>query len=50
MHEFVAAVRLLNGLTHQVTIHADDNVRARAMLKAQYGRGCVLTLGQPQKW
>lgn len=50
MHEFVAAVRLPNGLTQRVTIRADDNVRARSMLEAQYGRGCVLTLDRPQKW
>jgi hypothetical protein len=50
MHEFVAVVRLPSGLTQRVTIHADDGGRARAMLEAQYGPGCVLTLDRPQKW
>ncbi len=50
MHEFVAIVRLPNGLTQRVTIRADDSGRARAMLEARYGRGCVLTLDRPQKW
>jgi hypothetical protein len=50
MYEFVAVVRLPNGLTQRVTLRADDSGRARAMLEAQYGRGCVLTLGRPQKW
>ena len=50
MHEFVAVVRLPNGLTQRVTIRADDNVRARAMLEAQYGPGCVITLDRPQRW
>ncbi len=49
MHEFVAVVRLPNGLTKRVTVRAGDNVRARAMLEAQYGRGCVLTLDRAQK-
>ena len=49
MDEFVAVVRLPNGLTQRVTIQADDSGKARAMLEAQYGRGCVLTLDRPQK-
>ena len=50
MHEFVALVRLPNGLTQRVAIRADDGGRARTMLEAQYGRGRVLTLDRPQKW
>ncbi len=50
MDEFVAVVRLSNGLTQRVTILADDSGKARQMLEAQYGRGCVLTLDRPQKW
>ena len=50
MHEFVAVVRLPNGLTQRVNIRADDSGRARAMLEAQYGRGSVVTLDRPQKW
>jgi hypothetical protein len=48
--DFVAVVRLPNGLTQRVTIQADDSGKARSMLEAQYGRGCVLTLDRPQKW
>ena len=50
MDMFVAVVRLPNGLTQQITIQADDSGKARQMLEAQYGRGCVLTLDRPQKW
>ena len=50
MYEFVAVVRLPNGLTQRMTIRADDRGKARAMLEAQYGRGCVLTLDRPQAW
>ena len=50
MYEFVAVVRLPNGLTQRVTLRADDSGRARAMLEAQYGRGCVVTPDRPQKW
>ena len=50
MDEFVAVVRLPNGLTQRVTIQADDSGKARSMLEAQYGRGCVLTLDRLQKW
>ena len=50
MHEFVAVVRLPNGLTQRVTINADDSGKTRAMLEAQYGRSSVLTLDRPQKW
>jgi hypothetical protein len=50
MDELVAAVRLSSALTQRVTIQADDSGKARAMLEAQYGRGCVLTLDQPQRW
>ena len=49
MYEFVAVVRLPNGVTQRVTIRADDIGRARAMLEAPYGRDCVLTLDRPQK-
>jgi hypothetical protein len=31
-------------------IRAGDNGTARAMLEAQYSRGCVLTLDRPQTW
>jgi hypothetical protein len=50
MYEFVAVVRLPNGLTQRMTIQDDDNGKARAMLEAQYGRGSVLTLDRPQQW
>ena len=50
MYEFVAVVRLPNGLTQRITVRADDNVRARQMLEAQYGPGSVLTLDRPQVW
>ena len=50
MYEFVAVIRLPNRLTQRVTIRADDSGKARAMLEAQYGRGCVLTLDRPQQW
>jgi hypothetical protein len=50
MDEFVAVVRLPNGLTQRMAVRADDSGKARAMLEAQYGRGCVLTLDRPQKW
>jgi hypothetical protein len=50
MEEFVAVVRLPNGLPQRVAIQADDSGKARQMLEAQYGRGCVLTLDRPQKW
>ncbi len=49
MCEFVAAVRLPNGLTQRVAIRADDIGKARSMLEAQYGRGCVLDLDRPQR-
>ncbi len=48
MEELVAVVRLPNGLTQQVKIEAGDSGRARQMLEAQYGRGCVLTLDRPK--
>ena len=44
MYEFVAVVRLPNGLTQRVAVRADDSGKGRAMLEAQEGRGCVLTL------
>jgi hypothetical protein len=50
MDVFVAVVRLPNGLAQRVTIQSGDSGKARAMLEAQYGRGCVLTLDRPQKW
>jgi hypothetical protein len=50
MDEFVAVMRLPNGLTQRVTIQAHDSGKARAILEVQYGRGCVLTLDRPQKW
>ncbi len=50
MDEFVAIVRLPNGLPQQITLQADDIGKARTMLEAQYGRGCVITLSCPQKW
>ncbi|MCB4821237.1 hypothetical protein [Roseicella aerolata] len=50
MDEFVAIVRLPNGLTQRVTIQSDDSGKARAMLEAQYGPGCVLTLDRPNRW
>jgi hypothetical protein len=50
MDEFVAVVRLPNGLTQRMTIQADDSGKARQVLEAQYGRGSVLTLDRPQKW
>ncbi len=50
MDEYVAVVRLPNGLTQRVTIQADSSGNARSMLEAQYGRGCVLTLDRPQRW
>jgi hypothetical protein len=50
MHEFMAVVRLPNGLTQPVTIQADHSGKARQMLEVQYGRGSVLTLDRPKKW
>ena len=50
MYEFVAVVRLPNGLTQRGTVRADDSGRGRAVLEAPNGRGCVLTLDRPQKW
>ena len=48
-YEFVAVVRPPNGLTQRVAVRADDSGKGRAMLEAQYGRGCVLTLDRPRK-
>ncbi|WP_160299865.1 hypothetical protein [Belnapia sp. F-4-1] len=49
MYEFVAIVRLSNGMTQRVSLHADDIGRARAMLEAQYGHRSVLNLGRPAR-
>jgi hypothetical protein len=46
--EFVAVVRLPNGLAQWVTIWADHSGKAQPMLDAQYG--CVLTLARSQRW
>ncbi len=35
MYEFVAVVRLPNGLTQRVAVRADDSGKGRAMLEAQ---------------
>jgi hypothetical protein len=50
MYQFVAVVRLPNGMMQKVTVQADDIGKARVMLEAQYGRDCVITLRRPQKW
>ena len=37
-----ANIRLPNGFHQVVHVHADSQSNARAMLEAQYGRGCIL--------
>ena len=42
MKTYIADVRLPNGSVQRVTVTADRSDNARAMLEAQYGRGCIV--------
>jgi hypothetical protein len=41
MKNYEADVRLPNGSVQRVRIQADNSYNARAMLEAQYGKGCI---------
>lgn len=43
--KFVAQVRLANSSVQKLTIEADDVIKARLMLEAQYGKGNVIYVG-----
>ena len=43
--KFVAQVRLANSSVQKLTIEADDVIKARLMLEAQYGKGNVIFVG-----
>lgn len=42
MKTYVADIRLPNGTVQRVSIQADRSDIARAMLEAQYGKGCIV--------
>lgn len=42
--KYVATIKLSNGGTQKITIQADNEANAKAMLEAQYGRGAVLSI------
>lgn len=42
MKTYEADVRLSNGSVQRVRIQADRSDNARAMLEAQYGKGCIV--------
>ena len=42
MRTFQATIRLSNGLHQQIRLRADSQAAARAMIEAQYGKGCLL--------
>ena len=43
---FVARVRLPNSAVQKITVKADDVIKARLMLEAQYGKGNVIFVGR----
>ncbi len=42
MKTYIADVRLSNGTVTRVSVQADRSDIARAMLEAQYGKGCIV--------
>ena len=42
MRNYVADVRLPNGTVTRVQLQAERSDIARAMLEAQYGKGCIV--------
>ncbi len=42
MKTYAAYVRLQNGAVVKVTVQAERSDLARAMLEAQYGKGCIV--------
>jgi hypothetical protein len=42
MKSYVADIRLPNGTVQRVNVQADRSDIARAMLEAQYGKGCIV--------
>jgi hypothetical protein len=38
-----ARVKLAKAGTQEITVQADDYFKARAMIEAQYGKGCIIT-------
>ena len=43
---FVARIRLANSSVQKITVEADDVIKARLMLEAQYGKGNVIFVGR----
>ena len=42
MYKFKASIKLSNGLRQDVTVEADNAQKARLMIEAQYGSGCIV--------
>jgi hypothetical protein len=40
--KYQAKIKLPNGSVQNVTVEADTNINAKAMLEAQYGKGSVI--------
>jgi hypothetical protein len=36
-----AKIRLSNGMIQEITVRADNYFNAKAMIEAEYGRGCI---------
>ena len=43
-YTFEAVVRLPNGSTDKVRVQAKDQLNAKAMIEAQFGKGCIINV------
>jgi hypothetical protein len=39
---YKARIKLSNGSTQEIRVQADSSFNAKAMIEAQYGKGCIL--------